>query len=339
MSHGKFFEYITRLSKQEQLTRKGWAKELAVTTRTITNFNNRLNHDFGVTVKFSRGSHGFYFIDKRDSAKYNQFINYIHNLNRPTGIAKFFTDKNQLGKHLIFHQDWNEVDWMRFFDDLLRAINKQLYVSIRYRSYRTDKTELLMYFMPYWMKQNAYFRWYIIGFEDQNSGFPFVLGLDKITAVTVDEKTFERRKKLETYRNEYENIFGVYLYEDRQPETIRLECTNFQAKYLKSLPLHPSQQIEFENDEIALIRYKLIINHEFAYELLRQNIWNFNPNLIDNPHPERTAIRILEPAWLADYFRQTYLRAYYAYSYDPTISAQLRKKRQEAEYPYPLPKF
>lgn len=339
MSQGKFFEYITRITKEEKRNRLNWAKELEVTPRTVTNFNQRLENDYGVIIHYSGGPDGHYSIENKKSKKYNDFVNYVQNLNNPIDFTASFSENKELGKHLIFHQDWNKVSWMRFFKPILEAINNQSYISIKYHSFRTEQNESLMYFMPYWMKQNAYFRWYVIGFENESASFPTVLGLDKINAVETDNQTFERKPSLEKYRNEYENVYGVYIYEGREAETVRIECTKFQAKYLSSLPLHPSQEVESENGLSIIFKYKLVINHEFAYELLRQNAWNFNSQIINSPHPKRTSIKVLEPAWLADYFHQTYKRSYFAYSNDLSIINKLKNDIDDAENPYPLPVF
>lgn len=339
MSQAVFFEYVNRLIGHEKRNRDSWSKELSVTGRTITNFNQRLQKEYGVMVGRSSGIYGHYAIDKDKSSKYDEFINFVQNLNAPTKIAESFIDNNEIGKHLIFHQNWDKVGWMKHFNTILSAINNQQYIILNYYSFRTERNEKLMYFMPYWMKQNSYLRWYIIGFEDDSCTFPTVIGFDKINSVTIDDKKFERNMVLEKFRETYENAFGVYIYEKKVPELIRIECTRFQAKYLKSLPLHLSQEVESENNKVTIFRYRLSVNHEFAYELLRQNAWNFNPNMLEYSHPKRTAIKVLEPAWLSDYFHQTYKRSYHAYSDDKTITDKLEQSIEDTEYPYPLPEF
>lgn len=339
MSQGKFFEYVTRLISHERRNRTSWAKTLAVTERSITNFNNRLDKEYGIVVSFAPGPYGYYYIDKSRNRNFDEFINFIHNLNSPTKISESFLNNNEVGRHLIFHQNWNHVSWMQFFNPILSAINNQNFLTVNFFSFRTETDEMMVDFMPYWMKQNAYFRWYMIGFTDEHAVFPIVIGCDKISAVTVNEKTFERKPELEKFRDAYEKVFGVYIYDGRNPEVVRIEVTRFQSAYLKSLPLHPSQEIESENDQTTIFRFNLVLNHEFAYELLRQNVWNFNPNMLNFPHPKTTAVKVLEPAWLVDYFHQTYKRAYLGYCDDPELEERLKKDVDNAQFPYPLPEF
>ncbi len=338
MSQGIFYEYATRLISDEKRNRDSWAKELSVSSRTITNFNARLKKEFGIKLGKTNGIYGYYFIDKRNSSRYQEFINFIQNLNSPTKIAESFAGDGVFGEHLIFHQNWDKVSWMKHFNSLLNAINNQHYTNINYSSFRTERDEKLMYFMPYWMKQNAYFRWYVIGFENEKSTFPTVIGLDKINSLNIDKTTFERKASLEKFRDEYENVFGVYIYPDQESETVRIECTRFQTKYLKSLPLHPSQEVEFEDDKITIFKYFLKINHEFAYELLRQNVWNFNSQMLEFPHPHRTAIKVLEPAWLAAYFYQTYKRSYLTYEENSQIVSSIKNEIDETSS-YEIPEF
>lgn len=339
MAENRFFEYVTRLLNNERRNRAGWAAELYVSERTITNFNTRLEKEYGIIIDYYPGAYGYYEINKDQSTNFNDFVNFIHNLKSSDLIADAFINSDAISKHLIFHQNWNQISWMQFFNPLLTAINDQRFVSIQFFNYRTEKQEEYNYFRPYWMKQNAYYRWYVIGFTSEESDFPTVLGFDKIRNFRLEDQKFERKPELEHFRKDYERIFGVYTYPDRAPETVRIECTRFQAAYLESLPLHSSQKRECYDGQTVIFSYSLVVNHEFAYELARQNVWNFNPNMLDFPHPQRTAIKVLEPKWLADYFYQTYKRAFLAYCDNPDIEQVLWKEVRDTPFPYPLPEF
>jgi hypothetical protein len=233
-----------------------------------------LKKEYGVIIDNKKGYHGYYFINKEKSIDYSKFVNYFQNLNSISSITQSFIDINGIGKHLLFHQNWNVVGWMKHFGKLLDAINYQQYISIKYFSFRTEEQKQLVDFMPYWMKQNAYFRWYVIGFEKRTPHSQQSLELTRSFHYRLTITPLEGILPKKDFKDEYENQFGVYIYKDRQPELVRIECQRFQAHYLKSLPLHVSQEVEYENDEVTVFRYKLIVNHEFAYELLRQNAWN-----------------------------------------------------------------
>lgn len=339
MSYEKFFEYARRLVAQEKRNRDSWAKDLNVTIRSITNFNIRLKNEFGIFVDKKHGISSHYFIDRAKSRRYDAFINFIQNLNVSSKIAESFDSKNNFGQHLIFHQNWDKISWMRYFNELVGAINNQNLITVFYLNYRNEQVETLTNFRPYWMKQNAYYRWYILGFENDKAEFPTAFGCDKIHTLTIQKETFTRKKKQEEFREVYENVFGVYIYPERVAEIVRIECTHFQANYLKSLPLHSSQEIESESEDVTIFKYNLQINHEFAYELLRQNIWNFNTSLLHAAHPHRTAIKVLEPGWLVDYFHQTYKRSYMAYCENEKICAKIKKEIDATPQPYPIHVF
>jgi predicted DNA-binding transcriptional regulator YafY len=51
-------------------------------------------------------------------------------------------------------------------------------------------------------------------------------------------------------------------------EEVILSFDRFQGKYVKTLPLHESQQILIDNDEELRIKLTVFITHDFFMELL-----------------------------------------------------------------------
>lgn len=67
----------------------------------------------------------------------------------------------------------------------------------------------------------------------------------------------------------------------------------FQGKYIKSLPLHHSQQILIDNEEELQIKLSLLITHDFVMELL-----SFGEN-----------VTVLKPASLVEQLKDSYQSA------------------------------
>lgn len=337
MSQQVFFKYAIKLARGEKMSRVQWARELCVTERSITNFNKKLNDEYGVKIDHFKGEFGYYQINQAASIDYNQFLNFLQAYNTSNYLVEAFTTKNNLNECLIFHQNWDKVDWMLNFDRIIKAIDERKYISFKSFSFRHEKIKSHENIMVYWMKQNAYFRWYIIGFSEHHPGSPFVLGLDKINELSISDSVFERKPQLEKYRNIYEDLFGVYSFSNRKEEVLQIECSRFQANYLKTLPLHNSQKVEYEDDKKVIFKYYMSINHEFVFELMRQNVWNYDINSIKDAHPRETSIKVLNPPWLVDYFREVYKRAFYSYCDNENISRELaRETNNEKVYSFPI---
>ena len=68
--------------------------------------------------------------------------------------------------------------------------------------------------------------------------------------------------------NHFKNSFGIISPNGLLPEEIILSFEPFQGKYIKSLPLHESQEILTDNEEELRIKLKLVITHDFFMEIL-----------------------------------------------------------------------
>jgi predicted DNA-binding transcriptional regulator YafY len=69
-----------------------------------------------------------------------------------------------------------------------------------------------------------------------------------------------------------------------EPEKVVLAFTPMQGKYIKSQPIHPSQQVESDNEKECRISLNVVINHELQMLLL-----SYGAN-----------VKILQPQSLAD---------------------------------------
>ena len=71
------------------------------------------------------------------------------------------------------------------------------------------------------------------------------------------------------HKNEHFRFcFGIISPNETEPQEVIFSFLQFQGKYIKSLPLHESQEILADNENELLIRLKLFITHDFFMELL-----------------------------------------------------------------------
>lgn len=57
-------------------------------------------------------------------------------------------------------------------------------------------------------------------------------------------------------------------YSDEEPSDVVLSFAPYQGKYIKSTPLHSTQQILVDNEKELKIQLKVYLTHEFIAELL-----------------------------------------------------------------------
>ena len=66
----------------------------------------------------------------------------------------------------------------------------------------------------------------------------------------------------------FRHSFGITVPAETDPEEVILSFSYEQGQYIKSYPLHHSQQIVIENEEEIKLKLYIHITHEFVMELL-----------------------------------------------------------------------
>lgn len=118
---------------------------------------------------------------------------------------------------------------------------------------------------PYLLKEYNN-RWFLIAYNTE-LGKMSHLALDRIITIKVKDRTFIPIKEFDetVYFN---NILGITLPENAQPEIIELIFSPQRAPYIKTKPIHPSQKIIAENQQGLTIQLNLVINKELISLLL-----------------------------------------------------------------------
>ncbi len=172
---------------------------------------------------------------------------------------------------------------------LLHAIKKQLQIKFIYNKFwdgvLSDRTV-----EPYALKEFKH-RWYLIA-KDLNDGQIKTFGLDRLTELDISKKFFLFPEEFDANEH-FKYCFGIMGPNAQAPENIILSFNTVQAKYIKSLPLHETQEIIEENETGILIKLKLYITLDFIMELLSYG----------------DSVEIVEPGDLREIMRGVYEKA------------------------------
>jgi predicted DNA-binding transcriptional regulator YafY len=103
--------------------------------------------------------------------------------------------------------------------------------------------------------------------KDQKDSRIKAFGLDRISELEITKKKFELPKTFDANKF-FSNCFGIIVPDDSKPEEIILSFDSVQGKYIKSFPLHESQQIIQDDGDEVRIKLKLCITFDFLMELL-----------------------------------------------------------------------
>jgi predicted DNA-binding transcriptional regulator YafY len=154
------------------------------------------------------------------------------------------------------------IGWL---DLIYKAIVDITCLHLTYQSFKArTASDLILY--PYLLKEYRN-RWFVLGMI-KNSKEIITLALDRIQQIAVlpDEKFLQNPKfDPHTY---FKDIVGVTRNTADHPTTISFLADHAQAPYIRTKPIHPSQQIVEHRKEGVLFSISVIPNFELDRELI-----------------------------------------------------------------------
>ena len=229
--------------------------------RTLNRYILRIREDFQVEITYNEKERG-YFIDESLSDDLEGFVRYLEMANTADLISQSLRETREGLKYLQFdaHGSLRGVEMLK---PLLRSIidNKKVafvhenYLAATYTSYVVE---------PYLLKEYLN-RWYLVAFVE-NLGEFLTFGVDRLHELQVTDQKFTYDFGKDPQRL-FRNVVGLD-YSNQKTETVVLKVVSKQAKYLKSLPLHSSQQVVSEDEHSCLLRLRVAPNYELIQKIL-----------------------------------------------------------------------
>ena len=233
-----------------------------ISIRTLQRDIEQMRVEFGAEIKYDRLKNGYY-LDLAASANLDSFFRLLEVVTTASLLTDNLKEGRDALKYISFEME-GRLRGIEHLQPILFAVKNQRCISFQYKSFEKG-TQATYTLKPYLLKEYQN-RWYTIGKSDGDQ-FPFrTFGIDRIEKLEILTNTFKRH--LHENPNElFDNIIGI-TYSEEAPEEIRLSFTPLQGKYIKSLPLHPSQKIVSDDDKALVVSLRLIINFELIQKLL-----------------------------------------------------------------------
>lgn len=279
--------------------------DFKVSRRTIQRDIEQIRFDFGVEVVYDRHRNG-YAIDHEHSVDVPSFLRFLEIVNTAQLLADSLKDCKDGLDHLMFESDGG-FPGTEHLKPLLGAIRDRRKVVFEYTKFSAQKSGNHYQVEPYLLKEYQN-RWYLVGISVQADDFR-IFGLDRISGLSVEDETFEHRPGVDP-RELFGHTVGL-TYNENPPEYVELSFTPLQGKYIKSLPLHHSQEVLIDTDEELRISLFVNPNFEFKQKILMQG----------------DAVKVLEPTWLAMEIRATLKKAAGLYDGEKTKKKKKNKGR------------
>lgn len=165
----------------------------------------------------------------------------------------------------IQFEDNKQLKGINHLNGLYQAILQRTPLLIEYKSFKANEAKKDIYH-PYLLKEYRN-RWFLIC-RNNKGKILITLALDRIEAFyQLDSKLFKANETInfDTYYNE---CIGVTRTEKDRPQKVILKFNTLHAPYVKTKPLHHSQQTLKDDDTGLTIRIDVIPNFELEREIL-----------------------------------------------------------------------
>jgi len=147
---------------------------------------------------------------------------------------------------------------------LLHAIKNKVHIKFTHQKYWEDeRTKRTV--KPYALKEFKN-RWYVLA-NDLKDDRVKSFALDRLTELDITKRKFEYPNDFNV-ADHYKYCFGIISPNGHEPQEVILSFAPIQGKYIKSLPLHETQEVLVDNKEELRIKLIVFLTHDFLMELL-----------------------------------------------------------------------
>ena len=151
-----------------------------------------------------------------------------------------------------------------YIGEIYNAIVNQRVLKIAYKPFKADK-EMVFEIHPYHLKQFNN-RWFLFGLNNEYQNITN-LALDRIQSITESKTNYIPNTDID-FNAYFEDIIGVSVDGNKEPEKVVLKIDAEQLPYIISKPIHGSQKVRRNSEGEALIELELQLNYELESLLL-----------------------------------------------------------------------
>ena len=204
----------------------------AYSRRTFNNHREAVEDVFGIRIGCNRSTNR-YFVEYGDDISDSNATN--------AWLINTFTVNNMLslGKERLSGRVSVEdiPSGHKHLTNIMEAMTEGCEIRIGYQKYTSSQASSYT-LQPYALKEFAK-RWYIVAYCVERGALR-VYGLDRIVSLEITDISFEMEKGFDVDAL-FATSFGIYLPEG-PGQTITFKTSATEAKYLRDLPIHSSQE-------------------------------------------------------------------------------------------------
>lgn len=243
----KQFEYMQMHDEEIQ---PGFSK------RTFQRDVKEIKNLFGLDIDYSKSQKG-YFISHNES-----FDRTTQNMVEAFDMFNSLNLAQDLAP--LVHLEKRKPQGTENLYGILHAIKNKKQIKFTYQNFYEEHSSQRIV-DPYVLKEFKN-RWYILA-KDSKDGQVKSFALDRLKGFEITNHPYQH-SEIPNIENTYQYCFGIVGPNQAAPEEIILSFEPFQGKYIKTLPLHDTQEILIDNEDELKIKIKVFPTHDLVMELL-----------------------------------------------------------------------
>lgn len=247
--------------------------EAEIPERTFHRHKDAIQSMFDIEIRYNR-SNETYYIANLDDAMNGEIRKWLVNT---FAVNNLIQEGHQLKKRILFEEI---PSGQRFLTPIIEAMRDEWVVKMGYRGF--DREEAHTFIVePYCVKVFRQ-RWYLVA-RNVTYDEVRIYALDRIESFQTIDVHFRLPRDFDAARY-FENSFGITVEPDRKPELVRVKVSPRQSNYLRTLPLHRSQEEVEREPDYSIFEYLLVPTFDFQQELRRYG----------------ADLEVLSPRWLRE---------------------------------------
>lgn len=269
--------YITR----EEIDRR-WSRaslnfdhESMIPERTFHRYKDAIQEMFQIDIRYNK-SRGYY-IENTEDIQRDELRQWLIGT---FAVENLIGESSELRRRILLE---DIPSGQRHLTPIIEAMRDGVKIRIMYQSFHSAEPSTFI-LAPYCVRVFRQ-RWYVLGTSEKGKelrlyGLDRILNTERATTPFVLPENFDA----EAF---FANGYGVTV-DERKPEIVRISVDAYQANYLRSLPIHPSQEETERNNDYSVFQFFIVPTYEFIKELLSYG----------------GTLEVLSPKWLRKEMKQ-----------------------------------
>lgn len=263
-------------------------KEDEIPERTFHRHKIAIEELFDVQIVCDRHGDKTYHIADREALQKEGTLEWLLN---SFAVNDILSECKDLKRRILFEP---APVGLQYLPTITEAMRDGKVLELSYQSFRMDapaRHEV----EPFCLKLYRQ-RWYLVGRRPDRDVLR-TFALDRIHEVEVTDRAFKMPESFDAERY-FENTVGIVVEENCRPQTVTIRAANGQQDYIRSLPLHPTQQEVETGDGNATFTFFAQPNNDLLRELLGYG----------------GDVTVIKPKWFRERFREVANKMSYNYS-------------------------